>query len=318
MTMKALQQRWKTADGRALAGEVLRFLHGMSSALPVDVGVHDGRHDLRGLALPAPPFGPTLTMGGSTATVMSGMHEFRAARWQDLDLSYAKLSNLRFFGSAITGCLFDKAVCADWRLWDSEVKDSSFAKAGLRDAALGTWQEGGTGNAWRNINFDGADLRGLLASGCLMEHCSFKSTKLKGAEFLQATIQYCEFTGVLQDVLFDGRAIPGHAEPGVLLDIDFTGATFRDVEFRGCHFQGVKLPDGIDLVPNFPRVARRVLELLGNDESVEARMLRAVSELALKLPGDDTSVGIFNRADYLSWGGEPLAALAESLIRQAR
>ncbi|MEV7662785.1 pentapeptide repeat-containing protein [Paenarthrobacter sp. NPDC089316] len=316
--MKAFQQRWKTADGRALAGEVLRFLHGTRNDMPTGVGEHGGRHDLRGLALPAPAFGPAVVSGGNTATFMSGLHEFREVRWQDLDLSYAVLSSLRFFGSVITGCLFDKAICVDWRLWDSEVTDSSFAKAGLRDAALGTWYEGGTGNAWRNINFDGADLRGLLASGCLMERCSFKGTKLKGAEFLQATIRYGQFTGVLQDVLFDGRQIPGHAEPGVFLDTDFSGATFREVEFRGCHFQGVKLPEGIDLIPDFPRVARRVLELLGNDESVEARVVRAVFGLSLKSPGDDTSVGIFNRADYFSWGGEPLADLAERLIRQAR
>ena len=318
MSMKALQHRWRTADGRTLAAEVLRFLHGTRSDLPVDVGVHDGRRDLRGLALPAPTFGSTLAVGGKTATVMSGLQEFRDVHWQQLDLSHAQLSSLRFFGSVIADCRFDNAICADWRLWDSDVKDSSFVKAGLRDSALGTWYEGGTGNVWRNIDFDGADLRGLVATGCLMVHCSFKGAKLKGAEFLQATIQYCQFTGVLQDVLFDGRQIPGRAEPEVFLETDFSGATFRDVEFRGCHFEAVKLPEGIDLVPNFPIVARRVLELLGDNESLEARMLRAVYDLALKLPGEDSSVGVFNRADYLRWGGEPLAALAESLIRQAR
>lgn len=317
MTIKALQQRWKTADGRTLAGEVLRFLHGTRSGLPKDVGVHDGRCDLRGLALPAPTVGPTLAVGGNTATVMSGLHEFRDVHWQQLDLSYAQLSSLRFFGSVIVDCLFDNAICADWRLWDSEVRDSSFVKAGLRDAALGTWYEG-RGNAWRNINFDRADLRGLLASGCSIVRSTFKGTKLKGAEFHQATIQHCQFTGALQDVLFDGRQIPGNAKPGVFLDTDFSGATFRDVEFRGCHFEAVKMPEGIDIVPNFPGVARRVLELLENDESLEARMLRAVFGLALKLPGEDSSVGVFNRADYFSWGGEPLAALAESLIGQAR
>jgi uncharacterized protein YjbI with pentapeptide repeats len=233
-----------------------------------------------------------------------------------LDLSQSRLSGVRFFGSTVLGCRFDGAMCRDWRLWDSEVKDSSFAGAELRDAALGTWHDGRI-NTWSDVNFGRADLRGVLALGCLMERCSFEDARLKGAEFQQATIRHCRFTGALQDVLFDGREIAGRPHPGTFDDVDFSKAAFKDVEFRGCRFGDVKLPVGVYAIPEFPRVARRVLELLEQDDSVEARMMRAELSLTLKLPGGDTSVGVFNRADYVAAGGERLADLAESLLMEA-
>lgn len=299
-----------------LAEEALRFLLGVHRDIPEGIGTHDGRRDLRGLIWSAPKSKASAVAGGITAQVMSDIHEFRGVRWQALDLSESRLSGLRFFGSAIADCRFDGATCRDWRLWDSEVKDSSFASADLRDAVLGTWHDGRT-NAWRNVVFDGADMRGALALGCLMERCSFAEARLARVEFQQATIRHCRFTGALQDVLFDGREIAGRPKPGIFLDVDFSEATFADLEFRGCRFDDVKLPSGVYSIPRFPSVARRVLESLVHDESVEARMLRAELNLALKLPGADSSVGVFNRADYVVSGGERLADLAESLLMEA-
>jgi hypothetical protein len=121
----------------------------------------------------------------------------------------------------------------------------------------------------------------------------------------------------MKDVLFDGRELPGKPEPGAFVGVDFSAATFEDVEFRGCRFDEVRLPSGVYAAPDFPRVARNVLELLAQDETVEARMLRAELNLALKLPGTDDSVGVFNRRDYVASGGERLADLAESLLMEA-
>jgi uncharacterized protein YjbI with pentapeptide repeats len=317
MSIRALQQRWQSAEGRLLVEQVMRFVLGVDRDLPKDIGTHDGRRDLRGLSLPDPSaVGSSITAGGVTAEARSGVNEFRAVRWSSLDLSHSRLSGLRFFGSGIDDCRFDGATCRDWRLWDSEVKDSSFVRADLRDAAVGTWHDGRT-NAWLDVDFEGADLRGALALGCVMERCSFVDTRMKGMEFQQATIRHCRFAGSLQDVLFDEREIAGRPKPGVFVDVDFSEATFHDVEFRGGRFDDVKLPVGVYAIPGFPRVARRVLELLKSDDSVEARMLRAELNLTLKLPGADDSVGVFNRADYIASGGERLADLAESLLMEA-
>lgn len=313
---KALQQRWASVAGRELAAGVLRFLLGKSPDLPEDIGTHDGRHDLRGLSLPAPKVGRTVVASDVAAEFMSDIHEFHEVEWQGLDLSHSQLSSIRFFGSAIDDCRFDGALCRDWRLWDTEVDTCSFGRADLRDSALGTWHEGQT-NVWRRVLFDRADLRGVLALGGQFDRCSFAEARLKGAEFLQATIRHCRFTGALQEVLFDAREIPGRPPPGIFVDVDFSEATFADLEFRGCRFDNVKLPAGIYSIPGYPSVARRVLELMGSDESLEARMLRAGLNLALKLPGHDESVGVFNRADFVASGGERFADFAESLLIQA-
>lgn len=250
------------------------------------------------------------------AGVLNDVRELRDVRWRSLDLSGSRLGGLRFFGASIADCRFDGATCRDWRLWGSEVVDSTFAGGDLRDAALGTWHEGRT-NTWRGVSFDRADLRGALVLGCETERCSFADARLDGVEFQQSSIRQCRFAGRLQDVLFDGRRIEGRPEPGALVDVDFGESTFQDVEFRGCRFEQVRLPPGVYAIPTFPRVGRRVRELLEHDESVEARMLRAEVELTLKLPGEETSVGVFNRADYVAAGGERFADFAESLFMEA-
>ena len=316
MSPRALQQRWLSVEGRLLAQEVLKCLLGLVREFPEVVGTHDGRRDLRGLILPDPRSAGSLMVGDLTVKVMSGLHEFHGVQWKALDLSGSRLSALRFFGSGISDCRFDGASCRDWRLWDTEVRDSSFVGADFRDSALGTWHDGRT-NGWRNVDFERADLRGVLARGCVMEGCSFDGAPMSGVEFQQARIRHCRFAAALQKVVFDGREIAGRPEPSVFVDVDFSDAMFQEVEFWGCRFSDVKLPEGVYVIPSFPRVARRVLELLDGDESVESRMLRAQLTQDLKLPGTVDSVEVFNRADYIASGGERFADLAESVLRRA-
>lgn len=306
-----------SAEGRVLAEKSLRFLLGQDHDLPDGVGIHDGRRDLRGLTLFAPRSVGRVSAGGVRAEVSGDVFEFRDVHWQGLDLSHALLSSLRFFGSVIADCRLDGAVCRDWRLWDSQVKDSFFVGSDLRDAAIGTWHAGRT-NVWRNVVFEGTDLRGALARGCLMEHCLFSHARLKGVAFQQATMRQCRFSGSLEEVLFDGREIPGRRpEPGVFVDVDFSEAAFEDVDFRGARFEGVTFPRGVYAIPRFPGVARRARELLGRDESLEARMLRGELDVLLTLPGAEDSWGVFNRSDYVVSGGDRLADLAESLFMEA-
>lgn len=316
MNAKQLRERWQTAEGRALADEVTRFLVGQRRDLPDGVALHEGRHDLRGLALPTPERGAPVSSSGVHAELMSGLIELRRIRWERLDLSHARLPSLRFFESVVDDCCLDGALCRDWRLWATEIKDSSFSGADLREAALGTWQDERT-NTWRNVSFDRTDMRGALALGCTLDGCSFHDARLNDVQFQQVTIHRCRFAGVLKDVLFDCREIAGKPAPGVFVDVDFSDASFENVEFRGCRFEGVTLPRDVYAIAGFPKVARRVLELLDDDDSVEARMLRAELGVALKMPGADDSFGVFNRRDYLASGGERLADLAESVLMEA-
>jgi uncharacterized protein YjbI with pentapeptide repeats len=318
MTSKALLERWKSPEGRLLAEKAIQYLTGQRRGLPDGIDLHEGRHDLRGLVAASPEARGRVSAGKVAAEVAGGLVELRGVRWEALDLSHARLPSLRFFGSQILDCRFDEASCRDWRLWGSEVIDSSFEGADLRDSAIGTWQDERS-NKWQTVSFDRADLRGALAMGCHVERCSFRGSRLSDAQFQHVTMRDCTFSGAMKDVLFDCRELPGKPTADVLVNIDFSEATFEDVEFRGCRFDGLKLPQaqGIYAIPDFPRVARRVLDLLDENSSVEARMLRSELTVALKLPGRDDSVGVFNRRDYLASGGEPLADLAESLLMEA-
>jgi hypothetical protein len=209
-------------------------------------------------------------------------------------------------------------MCRDWRIWATEVSNSSFVGTDLRDSAIGTWQDGRS-NAWRAVSFDRADLRSVLALGCHVDECTFRGSRLVDAQFHQVTMRDCTFSGAMKDVLFDGRDLPGKPPAEVFSNVDFSDATFEDVEFRGCRFDRVQLPrtPGIYVIAEFPEVARRVLGKLEGNSSVEARMLRSELDVALKLPGRDGSVGVFNRDDYLAAGGAQLADLAETLLMEA-
>ena len=59
---------------------------------------------------------------------------------------------------------------------------------------------------------------------------------------------------------------------------------------RHHQFDGLKLPQvqGIYPIPDFPRVARRVLDLLDESSSVEARMLRSELTVALSCRAEMT------------------------------
>lgn len=318
MTPKALLERWKSLEGRLLAEEAIQYLTGQRPGLPEGIGLHEGRQDLRGLVAAAPEARSRVSLGNASGEAAVGLVELRGVRWEALELSHARLPSLRFFESQIMDCRFEQASCRDWRLWATEVSDSSFDGADLRDSAIGTWQDERS-SSWRGVSFDRADLRRALALGCDLVRCTFRDARLSEAQFQQVTMRDCTFSGAMKDVLFDCRELPGKPTTDVLVNVDFSQASFEDVEFRGCCFEGLKLPaaQGIYSIPDFPRVARRVLDLLKGNSSVEARMLRSELTVALRLPGRDESVGVFNRRDYLASGGEALADLAESLFMEA-
>ena len=318
MTSKRLRERWTSPEGRLLAEQAIQHLTGQRRELPEGIETHEGRQDLRGLVAATPEVHGRVSAGNASAHVAGGVVELHGVRWEALDLSHARLPSLRFFGSQILDCRFEQASCRDWRLWSSEVSDSSFDATDLRDSAIGTWQNGRS-NRWQSVSFDRADLRGALALGSHLEGCTFRDSRVADAQFQHVTMRDCTFSGAMKDVLFDCRDLLGKPAADVLVNLDFSQATFEDVEFRGCRFDGLKLPvaQGIYPIPNFPLVARRVLDLLVENSSVEARMLRSELTVALKMPGRDDSVGVFNRRDYIASGGEPLADLAESLLMEA-
>ena len=139
-------------------------------------------------------------------------------------------------------------------------------------------------------------------------------------QFGQCAFDRCRFAGTVASVLFDGRDLPDRPAPFQMRNVDFSAAVFREVEFRGFDLEDVRLPDDPDvrLYRRGRCVARHGIRLLDGDESKLARGLRAVLTNRLRGPGNDWEADVFNRRDYLAWGGEDLARLAETIMDRAK
>ena len=281
------------------------------------LGSHAGRVDLRGLLAPVPSRLRRFESQGWFVEVLGDLITFRNVQWRGLDLSGAQLPGLRFFGSRLADCRLDGANCHDWRLWDTEVADCSFARASLREAAVGTWHEDRR-NAWRRVDFTRADFGVRTCWEAVFEDCDFSGAKMTGVEFSQCSLTRCRFAGQLRRVVFDGRDLPGRPAPAPMSKVDFAAATFTDVTFLGFGLEDVTLPPEPDvrLYRRARCVARRGIRMLEGDGSLPAQMLRAVLEDCLRGPGSDSDAFVFVRRDFLS-GGPELVAMAEEVLGRA-
>lgn len=313
-----LRKRWATPEGRERAEEVVarlaagRSLHGLS------VGRVDGRVDLRGLPVPVAKRLRRFEAAGWFAEELSDLLVLRNARLEGLDLSGAQLQSLRFFGSRIADCRLDGAACQDWRMWDTEVADCSFASASLRGAAVGTWHERRR-NTWKRIDFRRADFRVVAPLGAVFEDCDFSGAQLAKVRFEQCAITRCCLASVLTEVVFDGRQLEGRPAPA-LLEADFTGAVFDQVEFMGLDLSRVTLPQDPDLrlIRRYRCVIEKALASLEGDSSLPARMLRGEFTNRLKMMRDtEAESNVFNRRDYETSGGDELASLADRVLTAA-
>lgn len=244
--------------------------------------------------------------------------KIHGARWSGLDLGGADLEHLRFYDAEIADCVFDGVQAADLRLWRSSVADCSFAGADLRQAVIGTWSEG-RGNAWRRVSFDSGDLRQAVMAGGALDGCSFARTRLAGVWFTQMALTDCVFVGPLERVVFDGRGLREIPQPDPLTGVDFGGAVFKDVTFRGCRVQGVRWPESQDVrvVERFPEIADRAMGLLEGDVSLNARRLLAILGAHTKAPGASDSIGVFVWDNYIAMGGLDFAEFVWTTLNAA-
>jgi uncharacterized protein YjbI with pentapeptide repeats len=311
--------RWRTPAGQVLAEEVVARLVAGRGLDGLGLGWYQGRVDLRGLPVPIPARLRRFESQGWFVEVLGDLITFRGALLRGLDLSGGQLQSLRFFGSQIDDCRLAGANCQDWRLWDTEVSDCVFSRASLRDAAVGTWQEGRR-NAWRRVDFSKSDFRVGACWEAVFEGCDFSGANVAGVRFSQCALVSCRFAGAVTDVLFDGRDLPPeYPAPPQMSKVDFSAAVFRDVEFRGYDLEDVALPDDTDLrlLRRARCVARGAIGMLGGREDMLSRMLRAILENRLRGPGDEREAEIVNRRDYLEFGGQELVDLADDVLGRA-
>jgi Pentapeptide repeats (8 copies) len=314
-----LRQRWLSPDGATLAEDVTARLVGGRSIKELGLDVHEGRLDLRYLPLPAPQRLKRFETLGWFVEELGDLVTLRDAHLGGIDFSGAELSNLRCFGVAIDDCLFEGAVCRDWRLWNSVITDSSFGGANMRSSVIGSWDHG-LRNEWWRINFARSDLRGTVLRAAVFEDCDFTEAKLRKLVFEQCAFRRCRFAGPLREVVFDGREVTGRATPEPLVELDFTGSTFDEVEFRGYRLDQVALPDDPSLkcVTNYRSVVEQALARLDGDDSRPARMLVGEFQNRLRMMRGADEDNVFNLRDYRNSGGPELAELANHLIAGGR
>jgi uncharacterized protein YjbI with pentapeptide repeats len=311
------RDRWETPKGRSLAEEILAR---MVAGRPLDelaLGEVDGRIDLRGLPAPPPRRLARFEAAGWFVEELGNLIKFQGVTLRGMDLSGAALDSFRFSSCAIEDCVLDKARCHDWRMWESRVENTSFRGSSLHGSVLGAWSAG-KGNQFTNVNFVKADFRGSSRFTAVYTDCDFSGAKLDKTEFRRCGLARCRFAGVLNEVVFDGRAYrPEDREPNFCEDVDMTGAVLRLVEFRGIDLSAVKLPNepGLRVIKNYPCVLKVVATAFQDRDDETGRVLRAL----LTKPGHELGrpLGLFNRSDFVLLGGEELASLADSVIRQA-
>jgi hypothetical protein len=126
----------------------------------------------------------------------------------------------------------------------------------------------------------------------------------------------------MHEVLFrggkypDGREVPDHVE-----EVDMSGAVFRHVIFRGFDVDSVRLPDDSALwvVRRWPCVVNAAIAMLEGREDKYGYFLRMWFTDQLRGIEQGHPVTVLNRNDFVGYaeGKQDLAALAESVIRQA-
>jgi uncharacterized protein YjbI with pentapeptide repeats len=320
MRMSAVPMtRWSAPGGADLRDEVVRRLLRGKALDDLHLGEHEGRVDLRGLQMPSPELLGTQQWKGWGVQELGGLVQLREVTLSDLDLSWGQLDHLRFFTSRIANCRFGSARCLDWRMWATETVDCSFVGADLRNSVLGSWYENRE-NVWRRVDFSQADLRSIVSKAALFEDCVFSNARLAKTNFESSGFVRCTFAGELRDVIFNDRGYRSpKQEPNAMVDVDFSEAELRDVEFRHLDLDRMIFPRSSShlVVRNYRCVLTKALEDLAGNESMRARSLRAVLENRVRWAGGHQEAGVFNVRDFREREGDEDAAWQIEVIRRA-
>ena len=312
-------RRWRTAEGSELSKEVFQRLMANKPLHDLKLGECNNRVDLRGICAPEiskkdlPPF------RNWALQRVSGNIILQKAHLEGIDFTGAKLAHLRFFNSRITDCCFDDAQCEDWRLWATDISDTTFIAAELDSAVLGPWYEG-RGNTYESVNFCRADMSRLNSFTATYRDCDFSHAKLEKIDFQSSSFIRCRFAGELREVIFwDHGFKTGKPNPNPMEDVDFRQAKLRWVEFRRLNLDRMRFPEDEDhlIIKNYRCVLQKVLAALKDNENNHARRLRAILEIDLKWIGPQQQIGVLCRLDFRERWGEAGEEFAVELLRRA-
>jgi uncharacterized protein YjbI with pentapeptide repeats len=317
VTESALKSRWRSEAGARLTTAVLERLRSVRPLEDLPLDRHEGRLDLRGLTIPTPERSRRAQVGRYFVEELDDLLEI-AQPLEQLDFSGAVLDHLRFFEARIDDCLFEGTRCRDWRLWATDVTETSFRGADLRKSALGGWHEQ-RGNVYVGCDFSAADLRDAECRAAEFVDCVFDHTRLDEVDFGSSAFVRCRFAGELREVIFyDHGFQTGKPTPNEMRDVDFTDAELHWVEFRGLDLSQVRLPESPNhlIVDHYPCVLRRAVDELASAATPGALRLLGYIEGEAEWTPETRRFGILNRRDLDELAGEEAPEFAESLLRR--
>lgn len=281
----------------------------------------DGRTDLTGLLVPDPRI-VDRWQTPIAEVVQTESREVNGVRWRNLDFSASTLRSLHLNRSEITNCRFDRCDLKDFNPGGTVFRDCSFCGTNLRGSGLGIATTRGPLSGKRNrfigVDFSSADLRGTIYIAAAFERCRFVDAKISKLDFARSTFVDCRFEGVLREVQF-WRVRPFPEEdvfpPNEMLNVDFSRAKLRWVEFRGLSLDSVHLPSDQDhiIIEDFASALDRLIAILKSEPDETSRVLLAILEVYRKW-APPVGRGVLNRRD-LAEEGEELANRFLTLLR---
>jgi uncharacterized protein YjbI with pentapeptide repeats len=308
----------------SLKAEGWRRLVSGESLADLSLSIKEGRLDLSGLALAEPRVVERwqTTLADVARVEPNGI--FREATLQNLDLTGSKLSSVHFTDCKISNCCFDRCDLQGLRIGATTIRDSSFRKASLRGVALGpasvTGPLAGRRNRFVGVDFSEADLRDTIYVAASFERCDFSNARLANIRFGTSTFAHCRFAGELRQVQFwrSDLFARGFREdafpPNEMLDVDFSRARLRDVEFRGLTLDRVRFPEDAEhlIIRDFPSVLDRLISVLKQQGDETARLLIAFLSVYRKWTVPN-AWGVLNKQDIADAGPGAVDRVCELL-----
>ncbi|HJZ94929.1 MAG TPA: pentapeptide repeat-containing protein [Candidatus Solibacter sp.] len=130
--------------------------------------------------------------------------------------------------------------------------------------------------------------------------CCFCHTNLYRVDFQGSVFANCIFEGELRQTVFARQAFQGESlPPNEMVDVDFSRASLRDVEFRELDLDRVRFPEDGNhvVVQNWRETLDRLIGLLSTRGQPEWRGLVAVLQFERKWIGPNQRQGVLNKVD---------------------
>lgn len=236
--------------------------------------------------------------------------------WREIDFSGATFTELMIRNLSVDNCLFDKARLDSMRMWGTQVRNTSFVAASLREAALGTAGELGI-NTFENVDFSRAKMGRSAWFVAKVDGCKFDG--LKDVDFKGTQFSNCSFDGTISDVSFQKTTnLVDAARFGSneMKNVDFSNAKFSWVAFRGLDLDEVTWPVDADhlVIDDYRRSLERAIAWLRARGDEGSERVASLLERRFSFAGARQQRGVVRWSALEKLAGGPIDELRAQLL----